>query len=100
MPEAEELEHTNIGTTITITAPAGDTVTLGDTAANIEGMSAAQLGALTSIGVTAVTVTDQSITLSVAQALALYDPVPIIVPPGATVVVADTEFEHRKPHAK
>jgi len=88
---AEALEDTYIGTTIMIAVPAGDTVTLADAAANIESMSAAQLAALTSIGVTAVDVTDQSLTLTVAQALALIDPVPITVPPGATVIVADTE---------
>ena len=90
---AEALEQTNIGTTITVGAPAGDTVVLSDTAANIESMSGAQLAALASIGVSAVDVTDQSITLTVAQALALYDPVPITVPPGSIVIVADTESE-------
>ena len=40
-----------------------------------------------------ITVTDQSLTLTVQQALALYDPVPITVPPGDTVIVADTEAE-------
>ena len=73
-----------------VSAPAGDTVDLADTAANIEAMTAAQLGDLTSIGVTAITVTDQSLTLTVAQALALYDPVAITVPPGDSVIVTDT----------
>ena len=45
-------------------------------------MSPTQLSELTSIGVTTVDVTNQSLTLTVAQALALYDPVPIYVPPG------------------
>ncbi len=93
--EAEALEtaDANLGTHVAVSAPAGDAVTLADTAADIEAMTPAQLGALTSIGVTAVDVTDQSITLTVAQALALYDPVPISVPPGDTVIVADTEAE-------
>ena len=91
--EAEALEtaDASLGETIGITAPANDTVTLSALAGDIEGMSPAQLGGLSSIGVTAIDVTDQSITLSVAQALALYDPVPISVPPGDTVYVADTE---------
>jgi T5SS/PEP-CTERM-associated repeat protein/autotransporter passenger strand-loop-strand repeat protein len=91
--EAEALEtaDANLGDTIATTAPANDTVTLSDTAGDIEGMTAVQLGGLSSIGVTAIDVTDQSITLSVAQALALYDPVPISVLPGDTVIVADTE---------
>ena len=93
--EAETLETVNaaLGTNVAISAPSGDAVTLSGMAGDIEGMSAAQLGALSSIGVTAVDVTDQSLTLTVAQALALYDPVPITVPPGDTVVVADTEAE-------
>jgi hypothetical protein len=68
-------------------------VTLADTAADIEGMSAAQLGVLSAYGISGITVTDQSLTLTVPQALALYDPVPITVPPGDTVIVADTEAE-------
>ena len=93
--EAETFETANadLGTNVAITAPPGDAVTLSDIAADIETMTPAQLGALSSIGVTEVDVTDQSITLTVPQALALYDPVPITVPPGDTVIVADTEAE-------
>ena len=93
--EAETFETANadLGTNVAITAPPGDAVTLSDIAADIEAMTPAQLGALSSIGVTEVDVTDQSITLTVPQALALYDPVPITVPPGDTVIVADTEAE-------
>ena len=91
--EAETLEAVNaaLGTNLAISTPAGDTVTLSGMASDIAGMSPAQLGGLSSIGVTAIDVTDQSITLTVQQALALYDPVPISVPPGDTVYVADTE---------
>jgi hypothetical protein len=87
--EAENLEQANAnsGQTITVGAPAGDSVTLSDTAGDIETMTAAQLGGLTAIGVTAITVTDQSLTLSVPQALALYDPVPVSVPAGDQVIV-------------
>ena len=92
---AEALENTYAADAATgapppFSSPPGQILTLADTAADIEAMSPAQLGALTSIGVTAVTVTDQSITLTVAQALALYDPVLISVPPGDSVIIADT----------
>jgi hypothetical protein len=93
--DAEALEnfYTTVGTALPVSGPDGEGLTLTDTAADIEDMSPAQLSDLTSIGVTAVTVTDGSITLSVAQALALYDPVPISVPPGASVIIADTTAE-------
>src|SRR5271170_799309 len=41
---------------VVVTAPSSDTVTLMDTVANLEGLTGAQLTALTGIGVTAVTV--------------------------------------------
>jgi hypothetical protein len=97
--EAESLEdgvasyQGATGQPIPLLAPPGDAVTLADTAADIEGMSAAQLGVLSAYGISGITVTDQSLTLTVPQALALYDPVPITVPPGDTVIVADTEAE-------
>ena len=92
--EAETLETVNAASgapPITVVAPAGLTVTLTDTAADIEAMLPSQLAGLTALGITGVTVTDTGLTLTVAQALALYDPLPISVPPGTTVVVADTE---------
>ena len=99
--DTEALENTYIsyvdsvapGSPLPISGPDGGGLTLSDTAADIEGMSPTQLSELTSIGVTTVDVTNQSLTLTVAQALALYDPVPIYVPPGDTVIVADTEAE-------
>ena len=73
-----------------IASQPGATVILQGNAAAIEGMSAQQLGDLTKYGVQGITVTDISLTLSVAQALALYDPVPITLPAGATIIIADT----------
>jgi len=63
-------------------------------AANIERMSPTQLGELSSIGVTAITVEDDSsITLLAAQAAALFDQVPISVQPGYMVYVSDTQAD-------
>ena len=91
--QADLLEGADPGvsTPIPVTTHHGDLVTLTDTAADIEAMTPAQLGALTSIGITQVDVTDASLTLTVAQALALYDPVPIVVPPGDAAIIMDTE---------
>ena len=92
--EAEALEGASayLAKYIAITAPDGG-VTLTGTAAQIEAMSPQQLSALTSIGVGTIDVSDQSLTLNVQQALALFDPVPIYLLPGDTVIVAGTEFE-------
>ena len=48
---------------VVVTAPSSDTVTLMDTVANLEGLTGAQLSALTGIGVTAVTVADTAANL-------------------------------------
>ena len=80
--EAETLEtaDANAGLGVAITAqPPGATVTLSGTPGDIMGMSPQQLAGLSSIGVTAITVQGTSITLSVEQALALFDPVRISV---------------------
>ncbi len=74
-----------------VSVPAGQQVTLADTAADIEGMSATEMGALPSIGVTAIRVIDTSLTLTVAQALALLDPIPLSVPAGQTISILDSE---------
>ena len=52
-------------------APTGDVVTLSDTAANIQGLTAAQIGGLKAIGVTAIAATNASVSLSVAQTSAV-----------------------------
>ena len=87
--EAETLEafDAETGQPLVVTAPSG-TVTLSGTADAIMGMSPQQLGALSSIGVSAITVQGTSITLSVQQALALFDPVRISVLGGGSVIVA------------
>ena len=46
-------------------------VTLSDTAANIQGLTVAQIGGLKAIGVTAIAVTNASVSLSVAQTSAV-----------------------------
>ena len=91
--QSEALETANevSGNTVAVTAPAGDAVILADNAAAVALMSPTQLAELPSIGVTAIVVTDQSIMLSVNQALALFDLVPISVPTGDQIIVSDTE---------
>ncbi len=89
--EAEAAENPGGFPSVTISAPIGDTVTLADNAGAIMDMTAAQLGGLSAIGVTGVTVLDESLTLTVAQALALFDPIPITVPAGDTVTIMDSE---------
>jgi hypothetical protein len=98
--EAETLEDANqhlmgggSAVQITVSAPPGDTVTLTDTAADIEAMTPTQIMGLEALGITAVAATDTGLTLSVAQALAFYDPLPITVPPGDQVVIADTAMD-------
>ena len=81
------------GEPITPTEPDHGGLTLSDTAADIEKMSPDQLSTLSSIGVTTIDVTDKSLTLTVAQAQALYDPIPITVPAGDSVIIVDSESE-------
>ena len=87
--EIENLQSTEPN--LVLRAPAGAGVTITDTAADIQAMSVSQMQALSTMGVTGIVVTDASLTLTVAQALALYDPVPITTPPGTSVIIADTE---------
>ena len=92
--EAETLEtaDANAGLGVAVTAqPPGATVTLSGTPGDIMGMSPQQLAGLSAIGVTAITVQGTSITLSVEQALALFDPVRISVEGGGSVIVAGPE---------
>ena len=91
--QAEALEAPNVygGYGIEIIPPAGGPVSVVDTAANIESMSATQLGALQSIGVTAITATSGSVALTVAQAEEIAsDEIGVSVPQGGTVTVKDT----------
>ena len=54
-----------------VTAPAGDFVTLSDTAANIEKLTATQIAGLAAIGVAAIAATNASVSLSAAQTSAV-----------------------------
>ena len=72
-------------------APSGDGVTLSDTAANIEGLTAAQIGGLNAIGVTAIAATNASVSLTSAQAVALETAgLKVSAPSGDTVTLSDT----------
>ena len=71
---------------ILVTAPSGDTVTIADSAAAIEGLTPAEIAALPSIGVTGITSLDASVTLLPLQAEALAAAsIQITVPHGDTV---------------
>ena len=54
-----------------VTVPTGDLVTLSDTAANIEKLTATQIAGLAAIGVTAIAATNASVSLTVAQTSAV-----------------------------
>ncbi len=77
--------------TVAVGAPAGHQVALTDTAANIEALTPAQIAALAPIGFTEIVATDTSVVLTVAQALALEDPIAISAPAGQTVTIVDSE---------
>ena len=80
------------GALLVITAPTGDTVTVGDTAADIEGLTPSEITALPATGVTAIAASDASVTLTVGQAVALEGTSLVVTAllPGDTVTVADT----------
>jgi hypothetical protein len=74
-----------------VAVPAGDGVTLSDTAAHIEALTSGQILAFLAAGVTAITATDASVALSTEQALALEASVfKVTAPAGDTVVLSDT----------
>jgi hypothetical protein len=79
------------GTTLKVSPASGKTVTLSDAAANIEGLSAAEIIGLETIGVTAIAATGASVALSVAQAAALETAaLKVSAPSGKTVTLSDT----------
>ena len=90
---ALESANTSLGKTVAIGAPPGQSVMVADTAANIEGMTPGQIAELSTLGVTSVVATDTGLVLTVAKALAFYDPLSIAVPTGDQVVIADTESQ-------
>jgi hypothetical protein len=76
---------------VKLTVPAGDSVTLVDTASDIEALSPSEISGIGAIGFTGISVTDASLTLDVAQALAvLKDDLAVTPPQGDLVTVADT----------
>jgi autotransporter passenger strand-loop-strand repeat protein len=86
--QAEALE----GTPLVVAAPTGDTVTIADTAANIESLTAPEITPLPATGVSAVVATDASVQFTVAQALAFEGAsVAVTAPAGDTVTISDTE---------
>jgi len=75
---------------IVLTVPTHDTITVADTAADIEAMSKAEILSLHAAGVTKITATDGSVVLSITQAQGLEFPLPVAVPMGDTLTIADT----------
>jgi anti-sigma factor ChrR (cupin superfamily) len=74
-----------------ISVSSGDTVTVSDTATHIDAMTVNQIAGLASIGVTGVTASDASLTLSVAQASAFASAgVSVAAPAQETVTISDT----------
>jgi hypothetical protein len=65
----------------------GDTVTLGDTGANLAGMTGAAIGALGAAGVDVLDATNDSLTLNVDKATALGD---VVLVTGDATLVSDT----------
>ena len=73
---------------MTVTAPSGSNVTLTDTRANLNAMSAATIAGLPALGVSGIVSTTGPVTISVAQALALEGAdLEITGPNGASVSV-------------
>ena len=76
---------------MTVVAPAGDTVTLSDTAAAIEALTAAEIAAAGSVGFTNLVATDASLQFTVAQALAIeFANLHVSVPQGDAATVVDS----------
>ena len=76
---------------ITLPVPSGDIAAIADIAANIETLTPAQIASLTTLHVTQIKATDASVTLTVAQALALESAkVSLSLPTGDSAIVVDT----------
>ena len=76
-------------------APSGDTVTIADTAADIEALTlTGRHPGLPAVGVTAIAATDASVQLTVAQAVALEQAgIAVTAPSGDTVTISDTAVD-------
>ena len=71
---------------LSLTVPTGSTVTVADTAANLQTLTASQITALHGVGITALISTTTSIPFNVAQVLSLQAAgISLNVPPGTTV---------------
>ena len=82
---------------VTLAAPSGDIAMIVDTAANIAGMTSAQIASLTTLHVTQIQASDANVTLSVAQAQALETAkVSLLVPTGDTAIIVDTAADLAK----
>ena len=78
------------GTPLSVTVPGGDTVTVADTAANIESLTLSEIAGLPAIGISGIKVTDTSVTITIDQATALEAAsLSLKVPSGATVTIFD-----------
>ena len=78
---------------VAVSAPSGDTVTISDTAAQLEGLTASQIDGLTAIGVTGLISTNASVALTVAQVEALETGgLAVSAPSGDTVTIADAAW--------
>jgi len=79
------------GVNLKLSVPSGDKVTATDTAANVQALTPAQITALPGIGASGIVSTNASVTLSVAQAVALEGVnLKISVPSGDKITVSDT----------
>ncbi len=69
----------------------GANITITDTAGSVEGMTTAEIAGLPAVGIIGISATEASVTLSVAQALALETAaVTLAVPTGDVAALADT----------
>ena len=85
--QAQALESAKVR----LSVPAGGTVSVADTAAHIQGFSAAQIGGLGTLHVTQIAASDANVTLTVAKAQALESAkVSLSIPAGDTVSIVDT----------
>jgi len=76
---------------LTLSLPAGDYTVLSDTAAHIDGLTAAQIADLSALHVTKISASDTSVALSVAQAVALEGAdISVGAPTGSNVTLSDT----------
>jgi len=77
---------------VTVSVPAGDDITLTDTAAHVEGLSPDQIAGLPGIGFHGIAVTDTSLAFDVGQALAFLSSGLVVgVPLGDGLFVSDTQ---------